>query len=279
EARAIVANDIIASVGSYDNGVVLSGMSQELRKEVKFHLKFDTDMARMGFNYDEVQKAIQVAKFLPGLKLCGVYANITSYECKSKKKAQLALTKFKTMLSLLKRDDIDCGLIHLAGTVGALKHPSLRLNAVRCGSALTGDIKIKDKWGFKKVSRLVCGITDIRWVPQKQKIGINNSYKTRKSTKIAIVDAGYIDGVGVGIINEPYKVGQGFSRIWKTILTTVRGRKTYCDINGKKARVIGRADLETLIVDVTKIGCKPGDIVSFEINPIFVNTKVERSYV
>lgn len=55
--------------------------------------------------------------------------------------------------------------------------------------------------------------------------------------------------------------------------------KLYCEINGKKAPVIGQVGLTSLTADVTSLDCAPGDIVSFEADPVGISVFTRREYV
>ena len=48
-AEEIVRHDIVATVGSYDSAVVLSGIAGKAGKKVRIHFKFDTGNGRFGF--------------------------------------------------------------------------------------------------------------------------------------------------------------------------------------------------------------------------------------
>lgn len=52
-----------------------------------------------------------------------------------------------------------------------------------------------------------------------------------------------------------------------------------CSINGKKVPVIGRVGMCNVVLDVTNTECRPGDVVTFEVNPILVNANVERKFI
>ena len=69
-------------------------------------------------------------------------------ECKKEKQVRRQYETLKEMLTALRREGISYGVVHAAGTLPALLYPWLRLDAVRCGSALMGRLSgVKDRWG------------------------------------------------------------------------------------------------------------------------------------
>ena len=95
-------------------------------------------------------------------------------------------------------------------------------------------------------------------------VGADGRRKIRKATRVAIVPAGLCDGL---FVSPPDKRGFFFRK------------KEVCEINGKRLNVIGRAGLTALTVDVTTAECAPGDIVSFDANPLHVSALTRRDYV
>lgn len=279
-AEEIVRHDIVATVGSYDSAVVLSGIAGKAGKKVRIHFKFDTGNGRFGFLPEEVSKAVQAAKYMDNLVLTGVYAHISGSECKKEKQVRRQYETLKEMLTALRREGISYGVVHAAGTLPALLYPWLRLDAVRCGSALMGRLSgVKDRWGFKKVGRLCSEVCDVRWVPAGYHVGYGRTYRTKRPTKIALVPAGLADGLTAENART-LLTGRGFfSALRAAIRRVSRQKRLTCDVKGRPARILGYVDYESTMVDVTKVECAPGDIVSFDTVPSSVDGSVRRSYV
>ena len=52
-----------------------------------------------------------------------------------------------------------------------------------------------------------------------------------------------------------------------------------CQNKSLKAPVVGRVGLTSLTADVTDLDCAPGDIVSFEADPVGISAFTRRDYV
>lgn len=261
EISRIVERDIIATVGSNDGAMMLSGIAGKLSRKARCHLRFDVGSGGSGYLPTEAPNAGQTIKYMENLMVTGVYATLSKDGKEKRIKQQY--TEFMGVLSDLSKEGIDYGAAHLSSTGAALKFPWARLDAVRIGEGLAGAIPIRDKWGFKKVGRLVSPISDIRWVPKGRRVG-DDSIKTSKATKLASIPVGYSDGLFTDRISSK---------------TGLFRRRFYCEIQGKKVPVIGNPGFTTTLVDVTNIDCSPGTQVSFEVNPCYVTGSIRREYV
>ena len=96
-------------------------------------------------------------------------------------------------------------------------------------------------------------------------VGEDGRSRLRKATRLAVVPAGLADGLFTDM-----QIHRKF-RIFQPHLT--------CEINGQKANIIGHVGLTALTVDVTSLDCAPGDIVSFDTDPVSVSAFTRREYV
>ena len=257
EALRIVQRDIIATVGSNDGAVLLSGVAGQLGKKARCHLRFDLGSGTSGYLPADAGKAAQTVKFLPNLAVDGVYAFISGED--SEKRSRQQYGEFQRVLQVLAKEKIRYGMTHIATAAAALRFPWAKLDGVRIGPALTGRLPVRDKWGLKKVGRVVTEIADVRWVPKGRPI---QGGKLRRPTRVATLPVGCADG----LFSE--KKGGGLF-----------GRKNYCEFQGKKVPVLGRPGYTTTMVDVTGLSCEAGDQVSFEVSPYSVNSGLRREYV
>lgn len=256
EAERIVSAGIIATVGSNDSAVLLSGMARALGKTARVHIRFDLGAAESGFLPEEAAKAAQTVKYLTDITVCGVYAQF--HKATSPKRAQLQLTRFMDAISVLRREEISYGVTHIAGSLEAVKFPFARLDAVRVGEELTGRTGDAEKLGLKKIGRLASNVCDVRWVPAKYPL--QGGGKTSRASRLATIPVGTADGA---FLREKKPAFGGFT----------------CEIGGKRVPIVGRAGYTCVMADVTGIDCKAGDRVYFDVSPAYVNAEMRRDYV
>lgn len=279
DAEKIVTAGITAAVGSYDSAVLLNGIAEKHEATCNVHLKFDTGMGRFGFLPDEVDKAVNAAKYLKNLHVKGCFTHLSNCFGKDKKGVLKQLELFKKCTAALENEGIDPEMRHIANSNGALLYPELRLDAVRSGSALLGRVGAKNKLGLRKVGYLKSNICDTRWLPKGHNIGYANTYKTKKPMCIAVIPVGYADGIIMEKAKDTYRFRDILRYGWHDFRMLFGAGRFYCGIGGKKVPLVGRAGLCTVVADVSDIECGAGDEVVFEVNPLFVDSDVQRLYV
>ncbi|MDR3552484.1 MAG: alanine racemase [Clostridia bacterium] len=279
DVRRIVAAGVTATIGSYESAVLLNGIAEQCGVKSRVHIKFDTGMGRFGFLPEDAEKAAQAAKYLNNLEVCGCFSHLSNCFGRDKKSVFRQLDLFMKCIGTLRRAEIEPGIVHLAGSSGAILYPKLRLGAVRIGSALLGRVSVKNKLQLKKIGRLESEICEIRWLPAGHNIGYANTYKTKKPMRIAVIPVGYADGLFVEKIRDTFRMRDILRFGWQDFRLLFGRDKLYCEIGGKRAPVIGRIGLCNVIADVSDLDCNTGDIAAFDTNPLFVNSNVERTYI
>lgn len=260
----ILQHDIIGAVGSNDSAVLYSSLSRKLRTRARVQLCFDFGMGRFGFEPQEASKAAQTIKHLENVELTGVFTILPS-DAKPKASVQeQQLKDFQKVITTIEREGLRPGITHMADTAQAALCPRMRLGAVRTGADLLGRGPQGDRHGLRPVGRCVSEVCDIKWLAAGSTVGADGRRKVKKATRVAIVPAGLSDGL---FVTPSEKRGFLFRR------------KESCEINGKRLNVIGRVGLTALTVDVTTAECAPGDIVSFDANPLHVSALTRRDYV
>ena len=261
EITRILQGGFLATVDSPECAVLLSGVAKRLGVTARVHLKFDCGFGRFGFLCEDAAKAAQSIRFLDNLSVCGVYSHMG--KCKKEKQAKTQCKRFMDAVQTLRREGVDCGLVHLASTYNALCYPFLRLNMVRMGEGLSGRLSGRDRWGFKRVGRLVSEVCDVRWIPAGHPIG-EEGKKRRRATKVAVAPVGSADGL---LMERDRRPGLFSKPKWG------------CEITGEDLPVIGKPGYTSTLIDVTGTDCAAGDAVSFDISPRFVSPFLRRDYV
>jgi alanine racemase len=279
DAERIVAAGITATVGSYESGVLLNGIAASRGVICRVHFKFDTGMGRFGFLPQDAQKAAQAAKFLSNLKLCGCFTHLSNSFGKNKKAVLRQFGLFTDCLETLKGAGVFPGMCHIANSNAAILYPKLRLDAVRCGSALLGRVGVKNKPGLKRVGLFKCPICETRWLPAGHNIGYADTFKTKRPTRVAVIPVGYADGVFTEKSRDTFRARDALRCGYHDFLSLFGRGKLYCGIGGKKVPIIGRVGMCCVEADVSDIDCKPGDPAFFDVNPILIDANVRREYV
>jgi len=203
------------------------------------HVNLDTGMGRTG-----VLPGQEAAVFdrLVCSKICtweGLYSHFATSDEKDKRYAQVQLNRFHRVLAGLEKRKQRPPLVHMANSGAVLDIPESRFDAVRPGILLYGhyptgetsrSVKTKQVMAFKT------RVAHARRIPAGHSISYGRHWKTEKETTIAVLTAGYADGVRRDLTN---------------IGTVLIGSKRY--------PMVGRVTMDAIMVDVGEDVVQPGD--------------------
>jgi alanine racemase len=135
------------------------------------------------------------------------------------------------------------------------------MDAVRVDTALSGRVPGRSIPALSRVGYIEAGIEEVGWFQKGHRIGAEQSFVTRKPTKIAVVSVGYYHGFGVDRRDTK-----------PNLMDMLLGKKQplYVKINGQRARVVGEVGLMYTMIDVTTIECAVGDLITMDVDPVNV---------
>ena len=239
EDHYLVDYDLTGTVSTIDEAERLNRIGKERDAKVRVHLKVDTGMGRLGVWHEDAVQLIEIIRHQPQLILEGIYTHFSSADS-DPDFTQLQRERF---LSLLKCIDTDSLLIHAdnSASLGFLNHESL-FNAVRIGllqlgiqpypDSMLGHVKVEPVFSF--YTRI--GI--VKNLPKGSHISYGRSYCLKRDSRIAVLTAGYADGIPIALSNSG------------SVL-----------IDGQHCPIIGRITMDQTIVDITdlKSAVRSGD--------------------
>lgn len=75
EVSALLARNVILTVGSFDAAHTVSAVAAQQGVTARVHIKLDTGMGRCGFLPGDVREAAALLRFLPALRVEGVFTH------------------------------------------------------------------------------------------------------------------------------------------------------------------------------------------------------------
>jgi len=204
------------------------------------HIKLDTGMHRLGFEGYQLEELISLLKNNNLVSVKSIFSHLSSSDVPEFKDFTLAqINKYDEWShTLMQALDID-PIRHILNTSGIYNYPQAQYNMVRLGIGLYGVGNDEAEYrNLENVGTLKTIILQIKEIPAGESIGYSRKFRTNESITIATLPIGYADGI---------------PRRW--------GNETgYVLIKGKKATIIGTISMDMMMVNITDIDCKEGDI-------------------
>jgi len=209
----------------------------QLSSAYPIHIKFDTGMARMGFNSDETTELITLLQQNSTIKVASIFSHLCGSDDAQFDNFTLAqIAQFDKIAEQFKNKfsyHIDR---HILNSAGIERFPQAQYEMVRLGIGLYGISAIEsDK--LQNISTLKTCISQIRTMQTGQTVGYSRKWKMEQPSTIAVIPIGYADG-----LNRKFSNGVG------EVL-----------INGYRAPIIGNVCMDATMIDITGIEAQEGD--------------------
>jgi alanine racemase len=236
---------------------------------VRYHLKLDTGMNRLGFRSDNVRRTLPELLASPNLELAAVYTHFATADDPGSPLFGDQRTRFERALSVV--DEINRGArgeedlsadfalsavkrdppggstrperapyVHAANSAALLRDARVWYDRVRPGLLLYGIVPppLASTLALTPIMTLSSRIVAVKGVRAGEGVGYGVTFHAEQPTAIAIVPAGYADGLDLRL------AGRG------SVL-----------IRGRRAPIVGSVCMDMLMADVTGLDVSPGDEV------------------
>lgn len=199
---------------------------------IKFHLKVDTGMGRIGITPGNINEFIEHYKSMSNVVCEGVYTHFSS-AAEDKEYTMYQLSLFRQVCDKLFSSGIKPVYIHAANSAGMMLYAESLFNLVRPGLAIYGMLPFKDAdkiIPIKPVLSLKTKIVFLKTLPKGKYISYSKTYCTKRKTKVATIPVGYADGILRKLSN--------------------RGKVI---VKGNLCNIIGRITMDMTMLDVTDV--------------------------
>ncbi|BDU50777.1 alanine racemase [Haliovirga abyssi] len=189
------------------------------------HVKIDTGMGRIGFSYEEAEKAIQYIKNKNIANIKGIFTHLSVAD-EDLEYTQKQVEIFKKIVD----ENKDIEYFHISNSAGILNVIN-EGNMVRPGIILYGIPVVKNRFSkeFKPVMSFKSKIIFLKEVKQDMPISYGKTYIAKKGEIIATVSAGYADGINRKLSNT----GEVY-------------------LKGKRCKIIGRVCMDQMMIKIPK---------------------------
>lgn len=277
DVKKLIDNDVIISIGSKEDIDVTEEIARETKRKIRVHVKIDTGFGRYGFIYSDEEAMVEALKKLENIEIEGTFSHF-SVSFYDDKYTKIQFDRFVKVIEALKMNDIHTGMLHICNSSAFIKFPNMHLNAVRVGSAFLGRTAFKNSLGLKPIAHLETEVSEIKELPKGFNIGYSNTYTTNKNTKIALIPAGYMDGILLETGRDMFRLVDKLRYIVRDIKDFFKNQAIYVKIGENRCKVLGRIGTYHVVCDITDKNVSVGDKVIFPINPKYMDSSIRREY-
>src|SRR5580658_3723429 len=258
EEKRLIQNHLTPTVPRVDDLRYLERAAKSLHTKssrkssspVRFHLKINTGMNRLGISADEIQAFAAALADSPHLQLEGTYTHFASAEDFTAEQTNQQEQLFRDCLARLGALGISPGIVHMANSGAICARPSTWVDMVRPGAILYGyhqsfdppqkREEVKGAMPLAPCLSLRARIISLREVPAGQAVGYAARFVTERPSKIGVINAGYADGV-----------------------VRVRTNRGCALVRGLRVPLVGTISMDLTMLDVTDVpGVALGDVVT-----------------
>ena len=195
-------NDLMPTISSIRECLICNNIGKHFGSKFPLHLKVDTGMSRLGFEYDKFVQQFEKIKSFENILIKGIYSHLSSADeakaIDSQSITQLQRLKFNELLKQINLDRNNEIKIHLANSAGMLLSKDFHFHMVRVGLSMYGYSpldKIDKNLSLKPALSLKVKVAFIRTIDKGVSVSYGGKFVSHRKTKLAVLSIGYADGV------------------------------------------------------------------------------------
>ena len=223
------------------------------RTRLGYHLKIDTGMNRLGFRHDNLRRTLPALLGSANLRLEGVYTHFATADDLDTPIFGVQRERFEDAVRVVEAlagpaaASSDAGgeaalrvLRHACNSAALLRDSRVWYDMVRPGLLLYGIVPppLAATLPLRPVMSLTSRVVAVKGLRPGEGAGYGLQFRTDTPRSIAVVPAGYADG-----------------------LDTRLGGRGHVLIRGRRVPIVGAVSMDMMTVDVTGVDVEPGDEV------------------
>lgn len=209
-------------------------------RTVKYHLKIDTGMNRLGFRHDNLGRTLPELLSSTQLELEAVYTHFATADDLDHPFFDQQRRRFDQALAELKTMGVTPRLVHAANSAALLRDSRVWYDMVRPGLLLYGVVPapLATTVTLDPVMTIRSRIVAVKGIRPGESVGYGARFVAGAPRTIAVVPAGYADGLDLRLA----------------------GRAAVL-VGGRRVPIVGSVCMDMITLDVTDLPANPGDEV------------------
>ncbi len=252
EEKRLIKNNLTPAVFRVDDlrHLERSAKSAGGKARVPFHLKINTGMNRLGISPDEIETFAGALADCKYIQLEGTFTHFASAEDFTAQQTDEQEKTFLSALARMRELGVSPGIVHMANSGAICARPSTWADMVRPGAILYGyhqsfdppqkKQEIAGQIPLRPCLALKARIISVRDVPEGEGVGYGARFVTKRPARIAVINAGYADGVARARTNRGCAL-----------------------VRGRRVPLVGTISMDLTTLDVTDVPeASLGDVVT-----------------
>ena len=204
------------------------------------HLKIDTGMNRLGFRHDNLARTVPPLVASPHLQVTSVYTHFATADDHEHPLFAQQRERFQAALATLASLGLVPGEIHAANSAALVRDERVWYDLVRPGLLIFG---VNQPPGtttlaLRPAMSLLSRVVSVKDMRTGEGVGYGMRFTANEPRRIAVVPAGYADGIDTRLANRGWVL-----------------------VRGRRAPVVGSVCMDMMMIDVTGMDVSPGDEV------------------
>jgi len=235
----IFDDNTLCTINSFNDIDVIHDYFIKSGLKIAAHIKFDTGMGRMGFHYSQAEDVLSKIKETNAINLKGVYSHFSTSDKIDSTFMDLQCSRFDEIIDFANTFFTNL-IYHISNSGAIFNNINNHYDMVRPGIALYGVTPFgKANKKLNPVMHFKAPVVLKKEIFKGESVGYNQSYIAEKDFEMAVVQAGYADGI-------PMEFSNSGAVVW----------------NGTKLPIIGQVSMDLFTINCTDIDLNIGDNVT-----------------
>jgi alanine racemase len=252
EEKRFIQNRLTPTVTRIEDVKLLerAAKSAGVKSPLRFHLKINTGMNRLGILPSELPAFAMAFADCRHIALGGTLTHFASAEDFSARQTDEQEQLFRECLERMRSLGLSPGSVHMANSGAICARPSTWADMVRPGAILYGYYQsfdppdkgqeVRDRLPLEPSLSMRARIITLRDLPPGQSVGYSARFTTQRPSRIAVINAGYADGI-----------------------MRQRSNRGCVLVRGQHAPLVGSISMDLTTIDVTDVpNVALGDVVT-----------------
>ncbi|MPZ15939.1 MAG: alanine racemase [Chloroflexi bacterium] len=244
EADLAVRLHLTVTLDGAELARALGDAAARWHRSAQAHLKVDTGLHRFGVDPERALPLARDVAAIPGLAVDGLYTHFASADESDHAYTEEQIKRFSHATERLASAGYSFPLRHAANSAATLAFPAAHLGMVRVGLLLYGVSPsgyLPIELALRSVVSFRARVARVMELGAGEGVGYGQTWRAECPTRVALVAAGYADGVLRRLSNKGVAL-----------------------INGREVPIIGRVSMDQTTLDITHVpGVSVGTVVTF----------------